>query len=57
MVIRKPHGEVVEYKYSTKIIINYYGLYHGVYEIWHENGQLSKRCTYLDDKLNGLYEE
>ena len=30
---------------------------HGIHRIWHKNGQLSKKCTYFDDKLHGEYYE
>jgi len=33
------------------------GHIHGERKLWHENGQLARRCFYTDGKLNGLMEE
>ena len=29
----------------------------GLYEQWHENGQLNIKCHYVNDKKEGLYEQ
>ena len=44
---------------KTKVNERYYVdknyLRQGLYEQFYENGQLRRRCTYKDGKLNGLY--
>ena len=45
--------------YFLREEVAYYWEYvpeNGLYESWYENGQMWKRCTYLNGKFDGLYE-
>ena len=57
-VIKYDNGQIKEqYGYKAWRIRNdYHHLKHGPYVSYKENGRLDVRCTYVDGKLNGLWE-
>jgi antitoxin component YwqK of YwqJK toxin-antitoxin module len=57
----KPLRHIIEYHHNSTIKRWEYDLnendqLHGLYERWHDNGQLWVRCTFQNGLLHGLYE-